>query len=85
LSSRTKLAVDVVVAALDGLLLVLFLYAPIVWILRDGLGPDMVESTGLRAAGRGLMTFYWGPVVLAVLAAETASRWWRRKRAPEPT
>jgi len=37
---------------------------PLAWILRDGLGPDSVSSTGLTALSRTFMTFYIGPAIL---------------------
>jgi hypothetical protein len=36
------------------------------WILRDGLGPGAGDSQGWHAVSRFLMTFYWGPVLLAL-------------------
>lgn len=42
---------------------------PFCWLLRDGLGPDAVDSRGAGAVGRFLLTFYWGPVALALVAA----------------
>ena len=40
---------------------------PLCWILRDGLGPNAVDSHGLYAIARFLMTFYWGPVLLLLV------------------
>jgi hypothetical protein len=40
---------------------------PFAWILRDGLGPRAVESSGWPAVGRFLLSFYWGPVALGLL------------------
>src|SRR5260221_1365241 len=40
---------------------------PLCWILRDGLGPNSVESAGSDALVRFLMTFWWAPI-LAILA-----------------
>jgi len=40
------------------------------WILRDGLGPDAVESHGWEALVRCFWTFHWGPV-LALLGLMT--------------
>ena len=45
------------------------LCGPMAWILRDGLGPDSVESHGWEAARRFFWTFYWGPVFALLLAA----------------
>ena len=53
---------------------------PFAWILRDGLGPDSVETHGLEAVARALKTFYWGPILLALGAA----CWLCKKRAPLP-
>jgi hypothetical protein len=47
---------------------------PLCWILRDGLGPDSVDSNGWHAVARFLMTFYWGPVALALLAVVVLAR-----------
>jgi hypothetical protein len=38
--------------------------APLVWILRDGLGPDAVDSDGVRAAFKLLVG--WGVPALAL-------------------
>ena len=53
---------------------------PFAWILRDGLGPDSVETHGSEAVVRALRTFYWGPILLALGAA----CWLCKKRAPLP-
>ena len=37
---------------------------PFAWILKNGLGPDMVPATGLTALWRFFMTFYVGPAIL---------------------
>ena len=42
---------------------------PIIWILRDGLGPDSVTSEGVKAVERFFMTFNYGPIGLALLLA----------------
>ena len=52
--------------------------SPFAWILRDGLGPESVTSTGATALVRMFGTFYWGPVCLALLAVDAI--WWRRRR-----
>ncbi len=36
------------------------------WAMRDGLGPDSVESHGWGAVSRLFWTFYWGPVLVAL-------------------
>jgi hypothetical protein len=47
------------------------------WILRDGLGPDAVATTGGAVLVRTFWTFYWGPVCLALLVVDVI--WWRRR------
>ena len=44
-------------------------FAPIAWIMRDGMGPDSVTSEGLAAVQRAFFTFYYGPIALALLSA----------------
>jgi len=48
------------------------------WILRDGLGPEAVTTTGAAALVRVSMTFYWGPVCVALLVVDAI--WWFRRR-----
>ena len=50
----------------------------LVWILRDGLGPEAVTTTGPPPLVRMFQTFYWGPVCLALLIVDVS--WWRRRR-----
>ncbi|MFT7484664.1 MAG: hypothetical protein ACI9F9_000508 [Candidatus Paceibacteria bacterium] len=49
-----------------------------VWILRDGLGPEAVTTTGAAALVRMFETFYWGPVGVVLLVVDTI--WWFRRR-----
>jgi len=65
---------------LQAALICWMMLAPFAWILRDGLGPDSVESHGLEAVVRALTTFYWGPILLALAAAS----WLCKTRAPLP-
>lgn len=37
---------------------------PFAWILRDGLGPDSIQSSGPATFWKFLMTFYVGPGIL---------------------
>ncbi|MFT7676315.1 MAG: hypothetical protein ACI8QC_000285 [Planctomycetota bacterium] len=53
--------------------------APCAWILRDGLGPDSVESKGWHALEQFYWTFYWGPVALSLAAAACIWTWASRK------
>ncbi|MFO0809950.1 MAG: hypothetical protein U0746_15115 [Gemmataceae bacterium] len=41
---------------------------PLCWILRDGLGPESSDSTGLFAVYRLLGTCWWGPVLGVLIA-----------------
>ena len=54
--------------------------APFAWILRDGLGPDAVESQGWEALRRSFTFMGWGPILLALLLAH----WLCKTRAPRP-
>ena len=50
------------------------------WLLRDGLGPDAVTSTGWKAWARFWQSF-WPALVLTSLigGAITVACWWRSK------
>ena len=50
-------------AIINGLLVSILCFLPIAWIVRDGLGPNSVESSGLEAILRCLKIFYVGPVL----------------------
>ena len=63
---------DIAKGIFAGLFIAVFLFGlPFAWILKDGLGPDMVGSNGFESIRRWLMTFYIGPVLvgLAMLTA----------------
>ena len=47
---------------------------PFAWILRDGLGPDSVSTTGLTALSKAFMSFYIGPVIVVLVALDLAIR-----------
>ena len=51
-------------AMLNGLLVSVICFLPIAWIIRDGLGPSSVESTGYEAILRCFKTFYIGPILI---------------------
>jgi hypothetical protein len=51
--------------------------APLAWILRDGLGPDAVDSRGAQAAGKFLAG--WGVPAL-VIALLVAGSWLTERR-----
>jgi len=52
---------------------------PFAWIMRDGMGPDSVTSTGLPAVERCFQTFYSGPVLIGLLALAVVVRWSGRR------
>lgn len=52
---------------------------PLAWILRDGIGPDSTESSGLAALWRMFWTFYWGPAMLISSALLAGSLILRRR------
>jgi hypothetical protein len=60
---HTALSVVLVVSGITVFFLVV-LIGPLVWILRDGLGPDSTDSIGWGAVTRLFWTFYWGPATL---------------------
>jgi hypothetical protein len=46
--------------------------APFAWLMRDGLGPDAVESSGVAAIGRWFWTFSTGPILIGLGVAAVA-------------
>lgn len=63
---------------LHAALLLWILFGVFAWSLRDGLGPESVESRGWDALHRAFWTFYWGPVAIVLVLATLALR--RRSR-----
>ena len=59
-------------AVLNGLLISVLCFLPIAWIIRDGLGPGSVESTGYEAVLRCFKTFYVGPILIFLGVAKTS-------------
>jgi NADH:ubiquinone oxidoreductase subunit 6 (subunit J) len=55
------------IAIVDGLLTASILVSPLIWVSRDGLGPDATDSAGITALAKAFMTFYWGPVTVALI------------------
>ncbi|MFT5290875.1 MAG: hypothetical protein ACI8QS_002107 [Planctomycetota bacterium] len=54
------------------------MFGVLAWTLRDGLGPDSVDSSGWQAIVRLFWTFYWGPIlILLSLAAVLCSKYAR--------
>lgn len=58
---------------------------PLCWLLRDGLGPNSVDSHGWHAIVRFLLTFYWGPVTAVLMLLTLYAMVWshRSKRDDE--
>lgn len=69
---------QVLIVILFSVLLTWIAAAPVVWIVRDGLGPGMVETSGLQS----LLKFagLWG-IPFAVLAIPLAGLWLLEKRS----
>lgn len=66
MNSSCRSALLAVVDLLLGFLMIAVL--PFAWILKDGIGPDSVPTTGFAALGRVLMTFYVGPAILILVS-----------------
>ena len=56
---------------------------PFCWILRDGLGPNSVDSHGLYAIVRFLMTFYWGPILVLLVVLRLIVGHFVGRRTPD--
>jgi hypothetical protein len=66
---------NVLTTLLDGILAAWVIgLGPICWILRDGLGPNSVDSGGAMAVARFLMTLWWGPVLAGLVLLRLAAR-----------
>jgi hypothetical protein len=50
---------------------------PLVWIVRDGLGPDTIESTGMKAAFKFLVE--WGVPALIITVPLYGLTWVERR------
>ena len=53
------------------------------WILRDGLGPDSVDSSGWAAFERFFWTWSWGPIAIGLVTVAALMR--RSRRAAPQT
>ncbi|MFT5131295.1 MAG: hypothetical protein ACI8W8_004931 [Rhodothermales bacterium] len=56
---------------------------PFAWLMRDGLGPDSISSSGVEAISRCFMTFYAGPIVIALILLSAACHYSGRREQPE--
>jgi hypothetical protein len=52
----------------DVIIVSLLLVSPLIWVFRDGLGPDSVESMGWEAVERFFWSFNFGPILLLLLS-----------------
>jgi hypothetical protein len=57
---------------------------PFAWILRDGMGPDSVTSSGIEAISRCFMTFYSGPILIGLTALAIVCHCAGKKKQAEP-
>lgn len=58
-------------------LFLVFCAGPVVWILKDGMGPDATDSSGLESLERMFWTFYWGPATVAAMGMLLGTLYWR--------
>ena len=61
-----KRAIRVLVDAL--LVFAVIVLVPFAWIMRDGMGPDAVTTSGYKAISRSFTTFYSGPILIGLTA-----------------
>jgi hypothetical protein len=57
---------------------------PFLWILRDGLGPDSVETTGWAAVRKFTPMLLIGAVTVGCLMVLHLGEWWLRIRGRDP-
>ena len=66
---KNEMTRRLVQAVVNGLLMfAVIALVPFAWIMRDGLGPDSITSSGIRAISRCFMTFYSGPILIGLVA-----------------
>lgn len=72
MSSRLR---NILLTGVDSLLIfAVAAVLPFAWIVKDGLGPDSVSTTGWAALSRTFMTFYVGPAILLLAALDLLLR-----------
>ena len=60
---------------IDGVLFfVIIALVPFAWILRDGLGPESITTTGINAITRTFFTFYSGYILIGLILLSRACR-----------
>ena len=65
-SKIMRRAIQILVDAM--LVFTIIALVPFAWLMRDGLGPNAVTSSGAQAISRCFMTFYSGPIVIGLTA-----------------
>jgi TRAP-type C4-dicarboxylate transport system permease small subunit len=75
-------AIQVLVDAL--LVLSIIALVPFAWIMRDGMGPDSVTTSGGQAISRCFMTFYSGPILIGLIAIAAICHCTGKKKQEEP-
>lgn len=56
---------------------------PFAWLMRDGLGPNATTSSGIHAISRCFMTFYSGPILVALVVLAVLCHCTGNKKQPE--
>ncbi len=56
------------------LISIVIFVSPIAWIVRDGLGPNAVDSQGLDALWRWFGTFWHGPLLIVMVISSLLLR-----------
>lgn len=74
MAMESKLRNVLLVAVDSFLLFAIVAVLPFAWMLRDGMGPDSVSTTGLAALSRTFMTFYVGPAILLLASFDLLLR-----------
>ena len=76
---------EVIQVLVDAMLvLAIIALVPFAWLMRDGLGPDSVTSSGVQAIFRCFMTFYSGPILIVLVALALVCHCTGKKRQAEP-
>ncbi|MFC2135070.1 hypothetical protein ACFLTH_10670 [Bacteroidota bacterium] len=57
-----------------GILIFWTILTPLVWTVRDGLGPNAVDSSGLLAIEKTFLAFYWGPILILLIVVNLIFR-----------
>ena len=75
-----RIVLEVALASVQVLLVFIVMFVgPFAWLLRDGLGPDSIPSSGLNAFVRMFWFFYWGPCSITLASLLVLILWFRRR------